>query len=107
VDTSILFEGADLRLGSHLGDGGEEPVCGPALAAIHAEGESAGPAGESRKLPSSDNSVYEATGIASQSPAFAHRHIGDPVEVDLMRKIKIRDRARPVRRKGIGQAASD
>src|SRR4029077_3379351 len=99
VDTAVPLESACFWARSHLSDGGQEPVGRPALATIHAEGESAGPAGHAGKLPAANKSVHQAAVIARESPTFAKGQIGNPVEVELVSKIKIGGGAGEVRGK--------
>src|ERR1700746_1616840 len=72
VDASVFLESACSGFRSHLSDRSEEPVRRPALATVHAEGESAGPASHSGSLPATDESVQQATGVAGQCATFAN-----------------------------------
>src|SRR5262249_30893530 len=107
VDATISLESACFRFCSHLSDGGQEPVRRPALATIHAEGESAGPAGQAGKLPAADERVQHAARATRDGAPSANRQIGNPVHVELVGKIEVGDCTSQARGKGVCQAASD
>src|SRR4029077_610136 len=71
-DASVFLESPCSGFRSHLSDRSEEPVRRPALAAVDAEGESAGPASHSGSLPAADETVQHATGVAGQCATFAN-----------------------------------
>src|SRR5580704_9339661 len=98
---------AGLWFSGHLGDRSEEPIRGPALPAVHAVGNAAGPASETGELPATDKCVQNSIGVVRQCAAFADWDIRNPVEVDLMGEVIVGDGAGQVRGKGVCQAASD
>src|SRR6266852_3206164 len=79
----------DLRPGDNLTDTLFVPVCRPEVTVIHGEGETAGPPSQARKLPTSDQSIGNACGVAGEVLSLAERQLGNPVEVDLVRGIEI------------------
>src|SRR5216683_7361601 len=81
--------------------------CGNPAPTAGARGFYPNPAGQPGKLPATDKGVQQAAVIARESPPFAKGKFGNPVEVDLVGKIKIGNGTGQVRGKGIRQPASD
>src|SRR5207302_9860253 len=86
---------------------GQNPVCRPAWAAVNAERESAGPASDSGSRPPANDTVQHTMGTACKGATFAHGQFRNPVEVELVSRIKVGDGAGQIRRKRIGQARSN
>src|SRR5260370_12781159 len=94
-----IGENADRTLGipvmpelgpsDHLRDALLVPVCGPEVAVIHGEGEAAGPASQAGKLPTCDQSIGNAGGVASEALAFSERQLANPVASDLVSRVKL------------------
>ena len=97
---------SELRAGGHLGYALLVPVGRPEVAIVYGEREAAGPAGHARHFPTADDGVGEGAGAAGEAPAFAEGELGDPVGVELVGSIKIRDAVARVRRKSVGQPAA-
>src|SRR5262249_61402405 len=76
----------------------------PEVAVIYAEGKSTGPTCYARKLPTADEGVGDCARVAREVTALAKRQICDPVCVDLMGGIKVRDPAPRSGRKSVSQA---
>ena len=68
-----LPESTRFRPGSHSCDTLLVPVCGPEIAIIYSEGEAAGPAGQAGELPAADESIGNATSVASDGLPGAER----------------------------------
>src|SRR3989442_15983335 len=96
----------DLGSGDHLTDTLLAPVRRPEVAVIKGEGESTRPPSQARKLPTSDQSIANAVGVAGEVLALAERQLGNPVEIDLVGGVEIRDSPAPVRIECIRQASS-
>ena len=92
VDAAALLEHARLRLGRHLCYSCEEPVGRPALATIDAEWEAASPACQAGKLPATNESIQKTACIIADGPASAQRQICNPIKVELMCEVEVRDR---------------
>src|SRR6266852_2195457 len=88
-----LSEVSGLRPGDHLRDPLLVPVCGPEIAVIHGKGEPAGPAGQTRKLPASDDGIGKCAGTACEVLALTERQGEQPIGIDLVGSIEIRDSA--------------
>src|SRR5260370_6942380 len=87
----------DLGSGDHLTDTLLVPGCRPEVTVIHGEGEAAGPPSQTRKLPTSDQGIGNAGGVAGEVLALAERQLGNPVHPDLVRPVQIRHSPTPLR----------
>ena len=84
-----IFMMPNLRTGDHLSDPLLVPIGWPEVAVVHSEGEAGRPACQSRELPAADETVQDATGVASYSLASAERQFYDPVRIDLVGGVEI------------------
>src|SRR5262249_37754521 len=99
-----LPKGSGLYSGNLLRNALFIPVGRPEVAVIYAEGKSTGPTCYARKLPTADEGVGDCARVAREVTALAKRQICDPVCVDLMGGIKVRDPAPRSGRKSVSQA---
>src|SRR5438034_7076916 len=76
-----------------VGPAFDVPIGGPLTAFIHAEGITAGPAEQASELPAADKSVRQAVCARSELPAFAKWQLVNPVGIDLVRGVEIRNPA--------------
>src|ERR1700694_2338770 len=101
-----LLESTGLRPGGHPRDPLLVPVRGPEITVIHGKGKAAGPAGQAGELPAADESIGNATGVASDGLSGAERQLSNPVGIDLVGCIEVGKATPPIEVKGIHQAAS-
>jgi hypothetical protein len=73
---------------------------------VDGERETTRPAGQSRKLPASNESVGQVRGITCEMSAGPERKLHNPVGIDLVSKIEVRNSAPRIRIKRIHQARS-
>src|SRR5579863_5381989 len=88
-----LYERAGLRSANHGSQAGVVPVGGPGLPTANTKWKAAGPPGQAPNLPAADDGVERAASVATEGLPFAEWQVHSPVGIDLMCRIKIRDRA--------------
>src|SRR5882762_8608885 len=80
--------------GTYLGcSPAQLPVCEPSSTVANRHREPNGPTSQSRELPTTNNCLGKTMHVPSKPPAFAKRQFSDPVRVELMDGVIIRDSA--------------
>src|SRR5579864_8104034 len=82
VAANRIAKMSDLWPRDHVGDALLVPVCRPEVSIVDGERETARPAGQSRKLPASNESVGQVGGITREMPAGPERKLHNPVGID-------------------------
>src|SRR5580698_1752862 len=77
------------------------PVRRPSRAGTHGEGQSAGPVKNSRKAPATEHGVTDFAHAAAESPGTSERQFVNPVGIDLVFGVEIRDGAELTRSPGV------
>src|SRR4029077_13361399 len=83
------------------------PIRRPGGAVVQCYWETRRPASQARELPASDYRISETISVPSKPPALAERQLDEPVRVELMGCVKIRDTSQLVWRPRVdGKAAN-
>src|SRR5262249_41686640 len=82
------------------------PVGGPLRTAIDADWKAAGPARQTRELPATNDGVRQATRVVTESFSSPEWELVNPVGVDLVRGVEIRNRTQSIRVPGVDDLAA-
>src|SRR5579864_2570607 len=106
VAANRIAKMSDLWPRDHVGDALLVPVCRPEVSIVDSERETARPAGQAGELPAANQSVRQVRGITCEVSAGPERKLHNPVGIDLVSKIEVRNSAPCIRIKRIYQACS-
>src|SRR5579864_4048094 len=106
VTANRIAKMADFWPRDHVGDALLVPISRPEVSVVDRERETARPARQAGKLPASNERISDVRNVSCEMAAVAEWKLDNPIGVDLMREVEVRNSAPRIRIKCIHQTRS-